>query len=114
MIGDGSRKAALDLAVAGLDNVELRPPMARTQLLEAYRSADVLFLHLGAVPAFEKVLPSKLFEYAALGKPILAGVAGPRGGFRSRRDRQRRRVCADATLPPRCTRSTVLDLVARP
>jgi glycosyltransferase involved in cell wall biosynthesis len=50
--------------------------MPRARLLEAYRSAHVLFLHLGRLPAFEKVLPSKLFEYAALGKPVLAGVAG--------------------------------------
>ncbi len=48
----------------------------RTELLAAYQAADVLFLHLGAYAAFEKVLPSKLFEYAALGKPVLAGVAG--------------------------------------
>jgi glycosyltransferase involved in cell wall biosynthesis len=44
--------------------------------LEEYRTADVLFLHLNDYPAFEKVLPSKIFEYAALGKPILAGVGG--------------------------------------
>ena len=81
VIGDGSRKAALAAAVAGLDNVELQPPMARKGLLEVYRSADVLFLHLGALPAFEKVLPSKLFEYAALGKPILAGVSGYAADF---------------------------------
>jgi hypothetical protein len=36
----------------------------------------VLFLHLNDYPAFRKVLPSKIFEYAALGKPIWAGVAG--------------------------------------
>ncbi len=76
VIGDGGRRVALEKAVAGLDNVILRAPMARTELLEAYRAADVLFLHLGAHQAFEKVLPSKLFEYAALGKPVLAGVAG--------------------------------------
>jgi glycosyltransferase involved in cell wall biosynthesis len=74
--GDGGRRAALERAVATLDNVELRGPMARAELLDAYRAADVLFLHLGAHAAFEKVLPSKLFEYAALGKPVLAGVAG--------------------------------------
>lgn len=39
-------------------------------------AADVLFLHLNDYAAFRKVLPSKLFEYAAMGKPILAGVAG--------------------------------------
>lgn len=78
VIGDGGRREALVAAItrAGVDNVELRPPMQRAALLEAYREADVLFLHLGAHAAFEKVLPSKLFEYAALGKPVLAGVAG--------------------------------------
>jgi glycosyltransferase involved in cell wall biosynthesis len=76
VIGDGGRRPALEAAVAGLDNVELLPPMRRPQLLDAYRSADVLFLHLDAVPAFEKVLPSKVFEYASLGLPLLAGVAG--------------------------------------
>ena len=78
VIGDGGRRRALEAALAKLqiDNVELRPPVARAALLHAYRAADVLFLHLGAHPAFEKVLPSKIFEYAALGKPILAGVAG--------------------------------------
>jgi glycosyltransferase involved in cell wall biosynthesis len=76
VIGDGGRRRVLESAVAGIDNVELREPMDRAQLLDAYRSADVLFLHLGALPAFERVLPSKVFEYAALGKPVLAGVAG--------------------------------------
>jgi glycosyltransferase involved in cell wall biosynthesis len=81
VIGDGGRRSVLETAISGLDNVELRSPMPRAQLLEVYRSADVLFLHLGAVPAFEKVLPSKLFEYAALGKPVLAGVAGYAADF---------------------------------
>jgi glycosyltransferase involved in cell wall biosynthesis len=78
VIGDGGRRAALESAVmrAGLDNVTIEPPMPRGALLEAYRRADVLFLHLGSHRAFELVLPSKVFEYAALGKPVLAGVAG--------------------------------------
>jgi glycosyltransferase involved in cell wall biosynthesis len=78
VIGDGGRRPQLEAAVvaAGLANVEFRDPMPRAALLKAYRSAHVLFLHLGRLSAFEKVLPSKLFEYAALGKPVLAGVAG--------------------------------------
>jgi glycosyltransferase involved in cell wall biosynthesis len=78
VVGDGGRRQALEdaLTVAGGDNVELRAPMPRPQLIEAYRAADVLLLHLGRQAAFERVLPSKLFEYAALGKPILAGVGG--------------------------------------
>jgi glycosyltransferase involved in cell wall biosynthesis len=78
LIGDGGRRRQLEMAVASshVDNVEFRSPMCRAALLRAYDDADVFFLHLGAYPAFEKVLPSKLFEYAALGKPVLAGVAG--------------------------------------
>jgi len=63
-------------AVQGLESVVVEPPVPRSALLEAYRAADVLFLHLNDLPAFEKVLPSKIFEYAATGKPIVAGVGG--------------------------------------
>ncbi len=78
VIGDGGRRRELEaaLAAAQIDNVEIRPPIGRSELLEAYYAADILFLHLGNRPAFESVLPSKLFEYAALGKPVLAGVGG--------------------------------------
>jgi glycosyltransferase involved in cell wall biosynthesis len=78
IIGDGGRRVALELAIAalGVTNVELRPPIGRSALIDAYRSADILFLHLNDYDAFKKVLPSKIFEYAAMGKPILAGIAG--------------------------------------
>lgn len=78
IIGDGGRRDALADAVRadGLTNVEILPPMDRKTLLHAYVSADVLFLHLNRFEAFQKVLPSKIFEYAALGKPIWAGVSG--------------------------------------
>lgn len=78
VIGDGGRKEALRIALAsaGVDNVELLPPIKRAQLIDAYQAADVLFLHLNDYDAFKKVLPSKLFEYGAMGKPIWAGVSG--------------------------------------
>ena len=38
--------------------------------------SDFLLLHLNDLEAFKKVLPSKLFEYAAFDKPIVAGVGG--------------------------------------
>jgi len=78
IIGDGGRKPALEAALssAGVTNVELLPPVDRKELIDAYRDADVLFLHLNDYDAFEKVLPSKFFEYAAMGKPIWAGVSG--------------------------------------
>lgn len=78
LIGDGGRRSQLQHAVeaAGCSNVELLPPMSRTELMAQYRLADILFLHLNDHAAFRKVLPSKAFEYAATGKPMLAGVAG--------------------------------------
>ncbi len=63
------------------DNVEMLPPMKRDRLLVEYQAADVLFLHLNGSKAFKKVLPSKLFEYAATGKPIWAGVSGYAAAF---------------------------------
>ncbi|MCR9191749.1 MAG: glycosyltransferase family 4 protein [Gammaproteobacteria bacterium] len=83
IIGDGGRKEPLQIAVqdAQCVNVEFMPPMSRIDLIEAYQQADVLFLHLNDYAAFRKVLPSKIFEYAATGKPIWAGVAGHAAKF---------------------------------
>ena len=78
IIGDGGRRAQLEasLEARGLSNVTVLDPVGRGQLIEEYRRADVLLLHLNAYQAFEKVLPSKVFEYAAMGKPLWAGVGG--------------------------------------
>jgi glycosyltransferase involved in cell wall biosynthesis len=78
IVGGGGRRTHLERALseAGVTNVELLEPVPRNQLQALYAHADVLFLHLNDYSAFRKVLPSKLFEYAALGKPIWAGVAG--------------------------------------
>ena len=78
ILGDGGRKAALikALSLKEVNNVELHLPVTRSVLIEAYLNADILFLHLNNYDAFKKVLPSKIFEYAALGKPIWAGISG--------------------------------------
>ena len=78
LLGDGGRRAQLEteLKKQQVTNVEIQSPVARKELIEIYQQADVLFLHLNDYDAFLKVLPSKVFEYAALGKPIWAGVSG--------------------------------------
>lgn len=76
IIGSGGKLNALTKACGKLSNVEIIPPMSRTELIKEYQEADILFLHLNDYAAFKRVLPSKIFEYAMLGKPILAGVAG--------------------------------------
>jgi glycosyltransferase involved in cell wall biosynthesis len=78
IVGDGGRRAALAdaLAAAGATTVSLLAPVPRAELFQYYADADILFLHLNDLEAFLKVLPSKIFEYAATGKPVLAGVGG--------------------------------------
>ena len=83
VIGDGGLKEELKNSINSLvlDNIELRAPVGRKQLIDEYLKADVLFLHLNDYTAFEKVLPSKLFEYAAFNKPIFAGLSGYSSDF---------------------------------
>ena len=78
IIGAGNRKDALVncLSVQSIKNVFLHDPVPREEVLEYYSRASFLFLHLDNVPAFEVVIPSKLFEYAATGLPILMGASG--------------------------------------
>ena len=78
IIGDGGAKHKLLKAVEELQvsNVTFEPPMNRSKLIEKYKEADFLFMHLNDFDAFKKVLPSKIFELAASDKPIIAGVGG--------------------------------------
>lgn len=78
LIGDGGKKTQLKAEIASKEahNVELLAPVKRQELIDEYEKADILFLHLNDFPAFKKVLPSKIFEYAVTGKPVLAGVSG--------------------------------------
>ncbi len=76
--GDGGQRPQLEyiLQREQLDNVKLFSPIDRNELLEIYKNSDFLFLHLNDFPAFKKVLPSKIFEYAITNKKIIAGVNG--------------------------------------
>ncbi|MNO79833.1 putative glycosyl transferase [compost metagenome] len=87
LIGSGGAIERLTRALVReqVTNVYLQPPMKRESLIRLYHDADVMFLHLNDMKAFRRVLPSKLFEYAATQKPILAGLSGYPGRFASRR-----------------------------
>ncbi|GAB4042401.1 glycosyltransferase family 4 protein [Spirosoma litoris] len=83
IIGDGgARQKLIDaLSTNVLTNVELRLPVNRRELLVEYQNADYLFVHLSDIDACKRVLPSKLFEYGATDKPIIAGVSGYAASF---------------------------------
>ena len=78
VIGEGGAKNLLidTLQDLHVENVELISPVSREKLLDYYDNSDFLFLHLNDYKAFEKVLPSKIFEYSVYDLPIIAGVSG--------------------------------------
>ena len=68
IIGSGSRLKALKERVQNLrlDNVIIVEPMDRRELKIEYQMCDLLFMHLNDIPAFEKVLPSKILNMPQL------------------------------------------------
>lgn len=77
VIGSGNNVQMLKNRVSEFQHkISIEGPMPREKICQEYAKADFLFLHLRNVSAFEKVLPSKIFEYGSTGKPILAGVNG--------------------------------------
>ena len=78
VIGGGGATPKLINAIKNnnVDNIEILAPIKREKLIKYYEEADILFVHLNDIPAFQRVLPSKIFEYAALRKPIVAGLSG--------------------------------------
>lgn len=78
VIGDGGARKLLAAAIAQeqVTNVFIEKPVKRAELLEIYKRSHYLFMHLNDYLAFEKVLPSKVFELGAFPRPIIAGVNG--------------------------------------
>lgn len=78
IVGDGASKKELlgEIEDRGLKNVVVKNPVNRGELIKLYQRSDFLFLHLESHPAFERVIPSKVFELGATNKPIIAGVSG--------------------------------------
>ena len=83
IIGDGSAKQIFldEIIKNSLSNISINEPVDRRSLIECYNQADCLFLHLNDIPAFKRVLPSKIFEYSTYLKPVLAGVGGTAKDF---------------------------------
>jgi len=75
IIGDGVLKSQLQEALE--KKATFREPMLRDDLVKYLREkADVLFLNLKKDPILEKTIPSKLFDYLLLSKPIITGIKG--------------------------------------
>jgi len=77
-LGEGAYKERLRKQVdqLGLRNVTLLDAVLKTEVNRYISISDVALVTLKKSDTFKKVIPSKIFENAAMQKPILLGVAG--------------------------------------
>jgi len=77
-IGDGAEKKKVkELAESlNLDNVRFLDPIPKTSMPDYLSLIDVSLAPLRKSDTFKTVIPSKIFEAAAMGKPVLLGVDG--------------------------------------
>jgi glycosyltransferase involved in cell wall biosynthesis len=78
MVGDGAEREALEeqARAEGLTEVRFLGRQPKNRVPRLLALSDAALVHLKREPLFSTVLPSKIFEAAAMGRPILLGVEG--------------------------------------
>jgi glycosyltransferase involved in cell wall biosynthesis len=81
-VGDGADRARIEQEARqrGLANVHFTGLLPRSEVPDWLASLDVLLVMLRDLPVFETVIPSKLFEFAAMERPIV--LSAPKGEVR--------------------------------
>jgi glycosyltransferase involved in cell wall biosynthesis len=77
-VGEGAAKERLEARVRelDLDNVTLRPGVARDEVPALLMAADICLVPLRDVPLFSTFIPSKMFEFLAAAKAVVGSVRG--------------------------------------
>jgi len=117
-IGGGARKQHLEERVQreNYANVTMLPSVPKTEIARYISITDIALVPLRRSDTFKTVIPSKIFENAAMGKPILLGVEGESQEIIERYDaglcftpedesdflRQLNRLATDETLYAAC------------
>jgi glycosyltransferase involved in cell wall biosynthesis len=78
LVGDGAVREELEARARaeGLRAVVFTGRLPKARMPEVLAAADACLVHLTRTELFTTVLPSKIFEAAAMAKPIVLGVAG--------------------------------------
>ncbi|MBN2022637.1 MAG: glycosyltransferase family 4 protein [Pirellulales bacterium] len=78
LVGEGAEKDRLKALAAewGLPNVQFIDQQPRRRVVDFYAACDVGVVCLRDAPRFQEVLPSKIFEYFGMERPIVLGVSG--------------------------------------
>lgn len=78
ILGDGPAKAGLEERVARLPAgaVEFRPQVTPQLALRHLRCSDALLVPLALDPTLADFVPSKLYDFCAVGRPVILAAAG--------------------------------------
>lgn len=79
LVGDGAEKRrlqSLSQAQGLSDWIVFTGRLPKEEMSQALSNSDCLLVHLKKSELFESVIPSKIFEAMAVGKPILMAVRG--------------------------------------
>ncbi len=78
LVGDGAVRADLEAAARreGLERVVFAGRADPADIPALLAASDACLVHLRADPLFRTVLPSKIFEAAAMERPVVLGVEG--------------------------------------
>ena len=112
LLGSGPQKRSLQERAAACEpgTVEFREPVQAAAAARQLRAADALLVSLDPAPEMAKFIPSKLFDYCALRRPVILAARGESPEWRARRGPARssslairgpwqRRSAACATTP---------------
>ncbi len=82
-VGEGAERARLEARAQaeGIANVRFLGVLPRDAMNEAYATLDVTLVTLRRTELFTSVIPSKIFEIAAMARPILLSVDGEARGI---------------------------------
>lgn len=77
-VGEGAEKQKLKQLAAewDLDNVQFLDQQPREEISNFYAACDIGLVCLRDTDLFQEVLPSKIFEYLGMEKPVLVSVKG--------------------------------------
>jgi glycosyltransferase involved in cell wall biosynthesis len=77
-VGEGAEKDNLEKLARdkGLSNIQFIDQQPRSRVPEFYSACDVGLVTLRDTRLFQSVLPSKIFEYLAMARPVLLSVDG--------------------------------------
>jgi glycosyltransferase involved in cell wall biosynthesis len=83
LIGTGVQYEELRALAASMegDLVRVLPSIPGDQIADVFVAADVLLVQLAPEPVYEVTIPSKTQFYLAMGRPILAALAGEAAGI---------------------------------